>query len=228
MRSRLAKKSSTGLEFEQPLAELAALQHLGFQLDDSARRGKTRTLADGHFAPRPHQRPPSVLACGLGQHHFDAARSASPSRAAACAAQKAAPESRGCRSAPADRPRARNDGKSANIASRSAPRGAIHHQHAARAALGRRLLRNQFLRQVVIEIRHAQIAIFAHACPRCRKRIHARAFQRRIQLRASGLHLSPVRSAGTRVHCAQLTTMRVNGLGTRKRSQELITHARSG
>ncbi len=34
---------------------------------------------------------------------------------------------------------------------------AIHHQHAALASLGGRLLRNQFLGQVEIEIRNAQI-----------------------------------------------------------------------
>ena len=37
------------------------------------------------------------------------------------------------------------------------PTGAIHHQHAALAALGRRLLGDEFFRQVVIEVGDEEI-----------------------------------------------------------------------
>ena len=61
MRSRMAKKSSHRRKLEQPLAEWAALQHLGFKQQFRRRRGKHQPLADGDFAPRPHQRPPAIL-----------------------------------------------------------------------------------------------------------------------------------------------------------------------
>ena len=109
------------LELEQPFAKFSPLQHFGLQFDRPAWRGK--------YQPAPRWRPCARVepAPATGSRRLARsasprfARSASPSRAAACAARKAAPESRGCRSAPADRLARSSDGKSANILSSSAP-----------------------------------------------------------------------------------------------------------
>ena len=61
------------------------------------------------------------------------------------------------------------------------------------------------------------------------ERLQPRALDRRIQFFALRLEISRRKIGRQRcVQRAQLTTMRVNGLGTRKRSQERIVQARSG
>ena len=107
MRSRTAKKSSTGLKRSSRSPNCAALQHLGFKHDCAGGRGKNEALADGDLSARPDEGAPEIFAdvevrfvvsqvpesgpeaglCGmrLGEHHFDL-----PGRLLALAAQRAA------------------------------------------------------------------------------------------------------------------------------------------
>ena len=55
-------------------------------------------------------------------------------------------------------------------------------------------------------------------CPRCARGSQPRAFDSVVQLLPFGFELLSRKSDGTRVHCAQLTMIRVKGLGIRKRS----------
>ncbi len=60
-------------ELEQALAELAALEHFGFEHNLACGRGKDQPLADGDLAAGSHQGAPLVFAGRLGEHDFDAA-----------------------------------------------------------------------------------------------------------------------------------------------------------
>ena len=74
MRSRTCKEIvHDRSEFEQALAELAALEHFGFEHDFACGRGKDQALADGDLAARAHQGAPLVFTGGLGKHDFNAA-----------------------------------------------------------------------------------------------------------------------------------------------------------
>jgi hypothetical protein len=59
------------LETQQALAELAALQHLGFERDGAVGRGKDENLADGDFPSRTDEGAPEVFAGRLGQKDFE-------------------------------------------------------------------------------------------------------------------------------------------------------------
>src|SRR5579863_7586481 len=94
-------------------------------------------------------------------------------------------------------------------------RGAVHGQHAVHAALRGRLLRNQFGGQIEVEVCDLKIG---HGCvflKWSKARMRARSMASFSSSRM-GSNCSGERSKGTRVYCAQLTTIRVKGLGTRK------------
>src|SRR5579875_432364 len=217
-------------KLNEALAVATAIEHLGFENNLAVRSRKNQPLPDGDLAARPHERAPFIFARGLGQHNFDAA-----GWLILFSAQGAAREEP-CRNDAAviehqQIARLQQRGKLRKRAVAKCACDAIHDQHAALASLGRRLLRYQLLGQVEIEVRNTQArGRFAHcsALPR-----YASAFRRaRSSVSSSSCLLRSksccVISAGMRIGRAQLTTIRVNGFGTRKRSQERMTHARAG
>ena len=234
MRSRTAKKSSDRREAQQPLAELAALQHLGFERDLAGGRGKHQPLADGDLSARPDQRAPAVFAGRFGQHHFDAA-----GRLFALAEQRAPRiEPRRNHAAvvenqqvagPEQRGKLGEEMRPAERRSRD-PSPACGSCRARRAAAARsvpRADRNRSRQRAAVFA--FGLAWFSIGLPEVLERPQPRAFDGRVQFFALRLELARrARSAGTCVHCAQLTQMRVNGLGTRKRSQERMVQACSG
>ncbi len=145
-----------------------------------------RTSARQRFSP-----------AGFGQHHFDAAR-----RLLALPAQRAPrKKARGNHAAVVEHQqiaRLEQCRKLREAAVAECPGGAIQHHHAALAALGRRLLRNQFLGQVVIEIGDAENRSL-RSLSEMRQRPQARAFNRGIQLLAFDSNCCDGRSAGTSV-----------------------------
>src|SRR3974390_1577214 len=60
-------------KFEEAVAEPSTLTDLGFKDNCAAGRGKDEALANGNLPARSNQRMPEIFACGLGQHHFNAA-----------------------------------------------------------------------------------------------------------------------------------------------------------
>ncbi len=86
-----------GSKFEEAVAELAALQHLGFKDNCAVGCGKDQALANGNLPSRPDKSAPEIFAGGLGQHHFDAASGLLMFATAECGAHRGVPESPGCR-----------------------------------------------------------------------------------------------------------------------------------
>ncbi len=152
MRSSTAKKSSTGRELEQALAELAALEDFGFERDGASGRREDEALADGDFAAGADERAPLIVAGGFGEHDFDAAGGLF-----AFAAKSAARvEARGNDAAVVEDEQiagAQVRAKAGEKVVVQAPVSAVHDQHAAGAALGGRLLRDQLFGQIVVEVR---------------------------------------------------------------------------
>ena len=144
-----------GLEAQQSIAEWAAIEDFGFENGFAGECGKDEALTDGDLATGADERAPVVLARGLGEHDFDAA-----SRFFAFAAESSSSVEAG-----------RNDaaivedeeiagaeefrqGCEVRIAKRAG--FTIHEEHAALAALGGWLLRDEFGRQIEIEVVNAQ------------------------------------------------------------------------
>src|ERR1017187_2224019 len=109
--------------------------------------------------------------------------------------------------------------------------GPVHHQHAALSAFCWRMLCDEPCREVEVEIRNPQ------AAPR---KVHDATFPERARARRRALSIAAFnvsrfvskfsggKSSGTLVQFAQLTQIRVKGLGIRKRSHELRIQALCG
>ena len=105
---------------------------------------------------------------------------------------------------------------------------AIHHQHAARAALCGGCCAINSAGRSKSKSCNAQPAHCGGLPEVAQAPAAARVRWPRSALRASARTGLRRRSRGTSVQRAQLTTIRVNGLGTRNRSHDRIVHACSG
>ena len=168
------------LEAKQPLAELPALQHLSLKLDQPRRPRKDKPFADSDLSGRAHESAPKAFAswwrigdCGLpgprigtwgtrhlwnnllGEQHLDHSGRLLPvahrgplrikpsgNHTAVVQHQHVAGRQQ------------RRKLRKLRIAQKACR--AIHDQHAALAARGGRLLRNQLRRQVEVEVGNAQ------------------------------------------------------------------------
>ena len=138
-------------ELEQALAELAALKDFGFERDCAGRRGKDEALADGDFAAGTNESAPAIFAGGFGEHDFNAA-----GRLFTIADERAMRiEARGNDAAVVEDEKvagAEMFSKTRKRIVAESARCAVHDEHAAGAALGRRLLRDEIFGQIVVEV----------------------------------------------------------------------------
>jgi hypothetical protein len=170
------------LELQQALAELAALQHLGFKHDFAVwareRRGARRWRPSGPAGPGrargfPRRSLLSVSASDSTQRLWDgfsvSITSMRPEWFLVVAEQCAAGvEARRNHAAVVEDQQVagmEQRGKIGKVRVAQSSGRAIHHQHAALAALGGRLLRDQLRGQVEIEIGNAQAGLAGLADP---------------------------------------------------------------
>src|ERR1039458_1031659 len=213
-------------ETEQPLAELATLQHFSRKTDGSGRRRKRQQLADAHFLPRLDQSTPAVIACRLGKEHLDQRARLPP------VVDQSPPGIKPRRNHTAvvqyeqvARVEQRREFREIRVAQHAG--SAIQDQHAAQAAFCRRLLRNQLLGQIEAKVGNAKAShpeAFLKCCSALSRADSIAEFNSSLLFSNS----SAERSVETCVHGPQLTTIRVKGLGTMNRSQERIAQASSG
>jgi hypothetical protein len=171
-------------EFEEALAEGAALKDFGFEEDFARGRGEDEALADGNLAAGTHEGAPLVGCCGLrfvrshpcarrkaqgwgtellwryrlGEHDFDAAGGLFTLAAEGAAGV----EARGNYAAVVEDQQVASPQMSSKtrekVVMKRAGR-AVHDHHAAGAALGGRLLRDELFWEFIVEVCHAQARI---------------------------------------------------------------------
>ena len=133
-------------ELEQTLAELATLEDFGFKRDGAVRSGEDEALADGNFAAGANEGAPAILAdrvkSGFKEHDFDAAcRLLSiPDQ---CAVRVETRRNHAAVVEDEQIARAKMLTKARERIVAECARRAVHDEHAAGAALGWRLLRDQ-------------------------------------------------------------------------------------
>jgi hypothetical protein len=160
-----AKEIFDGPKLEQSISELPPLQHFGLENNRSVRPREHQPFANRHLASGPHQRVPAVFACGFGEHHLN------PSRRFLFLASQRPSRVKPRRNHPAVVKHkqvafAKKGREFAELAVSNFAAVAIHHQHAAGAAFSRGFLRDQLLRQMIVEIADEQIA-HGVRCPKC-------------------------------------------------------------